>query len=147
MLYHLVILTKLIALVANLNFKQGIISSDQQGKTNCSNLNKASVFIIVNVANVNSTPHVHCYTPFQWWCELLSHVLAWTAIVYVMLAAFCRCRVNIIAQKSIFIVHEINYGTIAQITILAMNETQLADIEFNNSVFVIISIYILIKSI
>lgn len=64
-----------------------------------------------------------------------------------MLATFCRCRVNIIAQKSIFIVHEINYGTIAQTTILAMNETQLADIEFNNSVFVIISIYILIKSI
>jgi hypothetical protein len=64
-----------------------------------------------------------------------------------MLAAFCRCRVNIIAQKSIFIVHEIDYGTITQIAILAMNETQLADIEFNNSVFVIISIYILTKSI
>jgi hypothetical protein len=43
-----------------------------------------------------------------------------------MLAAFCRCRDNIIAQKSIFIVHEIDYGTISQIAILAMNETQLA---------------------
>lgn len=55
-----------------------------------------------------------------------------------MVAAYCRCCVNIIAQKSIYIVHEINYGTIAQITILAMNETQMTDIGFNNSVFIMI---------